>query len=191
MGADPSKGFVVGGGSAGGNIAAVLPHLARDAELDSPLTGQYLCVPAIMALALPESIPEPYRAEYLSHPSVTPCSDPVLKVDPRDPLALSRDILKADLNNPLMVPFHYGKSEKGHTDLPPAYFQIAGLDPLRDEALIYERVLREEAGVRTKLDLYPGFGHYFWTNFPRLEQSKQFVRDTVEGMRWLLAGSGS
>lgn len=51
LGADPrSAGFIIGGGSAGGSITAVLAHLARDEQLDPPLTGQYLCVPAITCL---------------------------------------------------------------------------------------------------------------------------------------------
>ena len=60
------------------------------------------------------------------------------------------------------------------------------MDPLRDHALIYERVLREEDGIDTKLDLYIGFGHTFWTNWPEMEMSRRFVNDTLEGMRWLL-----
>ena len=40
-----------------------------------------------------------------------------------------------------------------HQGLPPAYLQICGLDPLRDDGLIYEKVLRE-AGVPTKLEMY-------------------------------------
>ena len=40
-----------------------------------------------------------------------------------------------------------------HKGLPPAYLQISGLDPLRDDGLIYEKVLRE-AGVPTKLEVY-------------------------------------
>ena len=38
-----------------------------------------------------------------------------------------------------------------HTGLPPAYIQVMGADPLRDDGLAYERVLRE-ASVKTKLD---------------------------------------
>lgn len=98
--------------------------------------------------------------------------------------------LQADPASPLMVPFHYGKLDRGHEGVPPAYFQVCGLDPLRDEALIYERILREEAGVKTTLDLYKGLGHYFWTNWPGLEMSRVFVEDTVKGVRWLLEEAG-
>jgi len=80
LGADPSRGFVVGGGSAGGNITAVLAHIARDEQLSPALTGQYLGVPAIMCFLPPSHIPVQYRSEYLSHPLVTPCHDPILNV---------------------------------------------------------------------------------------------------------------
>ncbi|ETS85765.1 hypothetical protein PFICI_03790 [Pestalotiopsis fici W106-1] len=190
LGADPSAGFIVGGGSAGGNIAAVLAHLARDEGLSPPLTGQYLCVPAITCFLPPGDLPEAYRAEYLSHPSVTPSADPILRHVDVD--AMFRT-LRADPQSELMAPFHYGRRSdgRGHADLPPAYFQVCGLDPLRDEALIYERILREEVGIPTKLDLYKGFGHYFWTNFPLLEQSRVFVEDTVKGAKWLLEQAAS
>ncbi|KAH6724390.1 alpha/beta hydrolase fold-3 domain-containing protein [Leptodontidium sp. 2 PMI_412] len=207
LGADPSKGFVIGGGSAGGNITAVLAHLARDDRLSPPLTGQYLGVPAVMCFLPPSHIPAQYRSEFISHPFITPSRDPILNValGPAGPyitpiirsvvgllpLKLLARIfsmagMHGDMSSSLFVPFLYGKTERGHKDLPPAYFQVCGLDPLRDEALIYERVLREESGVKTKLDVYKGLGHYFWTNFPELEMSRTFVEDTVKGMRWLL-----
>ena len=77
--------------------------------------------------------------------------------------------------------------EKGHKNLPASYFQVCGADPLRDEALIFERVLREEEGTKTKVDVYPGLPHGFWSIFPQMEASKGFVEDSVKGMEWLLA----
>lgn len=63
FGADPSKGFVVGGTSAGGNLTAVLAHLARDEGLSPPLTGQYLAIPAVGSGKL---IPEKYKDLWVS-----------------------------------------------------------------------------------------------------------------------------
>jgi acetyl esterase/lipase len=53
--ADPTLGFIIGGASAGGNLATILCQLGRDEGLQSPLTSQYLCVPTLLA---PEAIPE-------------------------------------------------------------------------------------------------------------------------------------
>jgi len=63
LNADPSAGFVVGGVSAGGNVAAVLAHLARDDKLSPPLTGQILIIPTVLDV---EVVPQKYQAEYLS-----------------------------------------------------------------------------------------------------------------------------
>ena len=187
IGANPAAGFVIGGGSAGGNICAVLAHLARDAPLDPPLTGQYLCVPAITVIAPPDTIPARYRAEYLSHPSVTPPTDHSLPSLDAEGRTRHMHLIGADVDSPLMIPFLYGQqAPHGHRGLPPAYFQVCGTDVLRDEGLLYERILREEAAVPTRLDFYPGFGHYFWTNWPALQQSRDFVEDTVKGVGWLL-----
>lgn len=40
-----------------------------------------------------------------------------------------------------------------HSNLPPMVIMICGLDALRDEEFLYERVLRE-AGVKTKTNMY-------------------------------------
>jgi acetyl esterase/lipase len=37
-------------------------------------------------------------------------------------------------------------------NLPPAFVQIAGLDPLRDEGILYAKLMKE-AGVETKLEM--------------------------------------
>ncbi|KAK5014024.1 hypothetical protein LTR16_002500 [Cryomyces antarcticus] len=63
LNADPLKGFIVGGISAGGNMAAVCGHLARDEKLSPPLTGLFLSIPALLPK---EAVPEKYRSKYLS-----------------------------------------------------------------------------------------------------------------------------
>jgi acetyl esterase/lipase len=63
------------------------------------------------------------------------------------------------------------------------------MDPLRDDAIIYEQVLREESGIRTKVDLYPGLPHSFWSFWPEAAFSKKLQEDNVKGIRWLLEQS--
>lgn len=46
--------------------------------------------------------------------------------------------------------------------LPPAFFQVDGLDPLRDEGLLYADILSEEYGIKTKVNVYPGLPHGHW-----------------------------
>ena len=60
------------------------------------------------------------------------------------------------------------------------------MDPLRDESLIYERILREDCGVKTQMDLYPGLPHGFWSWFPNAEFSRKQLKDSMAGMAWLL-----
>jgi acetyl esterase/lipase len=79
---------------------------------------------------------------------------------------LFMDSYKPDPASPLFSPFLH---PDGHAGLPPMYFQVCGMDPLRDEALIYEKVLREDYGVKTKLDVYPGLPHGFWIFFSGYE----------------------
>ncbi|TKA76797.1 hypothetical protein B0A55_05852 [Friedmanniomyces simplex] len=173
--ADPKMGFIVGGASAGGNLAAVMSQLSRDEGLTPPLTGQYLCVPSLLWW---DVVPEKWAAEYKSR--TKSASDPVLKLSGAGDKLI--DSLKADHSSSLFCPLLH-RNLRG---LAPAFFQLAGLDPLRDEGLLYERVLREENGVPTRLEVYEGYGHMFWTNWPTLQRSHDFVHDTLEGMKWLL-----
>lgn len=173
---EPERGFIVGGASAGGNLAAVMAQLSRDEGLTPPITGQYLCVPALLWV---DVVPEAWKAEYISRFSNR--DDPVLRFTPDGEDNLMEG-LKPETASPLFSPLLHAEL-KG---LAPAYLQVAGLDPLRDEGLLYERVLREEKGVPTRMDVYEGYGHMFWTNWPELSRSREFVRDTLEGVRWLL-----
>jgi acetyl esterase/lipase len=67
-----------------------------------------------------------------------------------------------------------------------AAFFVCGWDPRRDEALLFEQLLKEEK-MGTKLYIYPGLPHGFWTTCPDLDVSKSWQIDLVEGVRFLLA----
>ncbi|EDN92848.1 hypothetical protein SS1G_08713 [Sclerotinia sclerotiorum 1980 UF-70] len=170
---NPSKGFLVGGISAGANFASIVSHLYRDDNISPPLTGVYLSIPPI----IPEKVvPEKYKSVYLS-----------LEQNKNAPL-LNREV--ADVFDK-----HYAVQEptslatpilfSSHKNLPKTYFQICGLDPLRDEGFIYEDILRGN-GVETKVHVYEGLPHGFWTWFPEAGFTRRFNADCRKGLGWLL-----
>lgn len=68
--------------------------------------------------------------------------------------------------------------------LPPT-IQIAGLDVLRDEGILYERLIRE-AGVKTRLAIYSGVPHGFHLVWPYMTASQKCEEDLRAGIEWLL-----
>ncbi|OMP85463.1 AB hydrolase superfamily protein B1A11.02 [Diplodia seriata] len=176
LGADPSKGFLVGGSSAGANIAAVVSHLARDEKVSPPLTGVFLAVPT----TLPEgAVPEKYKDRYRSR-------DESKSYEMSDPMAMleAMSLYQGDDTSPLYAPFNW---PTGHAGLPRTYLAVCGMDPLRDEGLLYEYVLRTESRVETKMDFYPGMPHGFWAVYSQFEASKKANADIIAGWAWLLS----
>jgi len=55
--------------------------------------------------------------------------------------------------------------------------------------LIYEDILREECGIKTLVDVYPGLPHGFWSWFPKAGFSIAYYEDCMKGMTWLLEQS--
>ena len=140
MGADPTR-IAVGGDSAGGNLAAVVSVLARDAGGPQPAM-QLLIYPVTDAdggdsrrlfakgFLLTEADMDWFEGHYLP--------DAGASEDPRVSVLRTEDL----------------------SGLPPAYVATAGFDPLRDEAEAYAERMRE-AGIRVALRRHPGLVHSF------------------------------
>ncbi|KAJ6559254.1 Alpha/Beta hydrolase protein [Mycena vulgaris] len=176
--ADLKKGFIIAGLSAGGHLATIIAHRARDDPFfrDNKLTGQILQIPAVLH---PDAVPEKYKPFLLSyeqnkHAPQLPVESMVwsfkqLGGSPEDPEV-----------SPLLYPSHKG--------LPPAVIQVCGMDPLRDEALLYESLLKKD-GVKTKTSIYPGVSHGFQYGFPTFKLAAKWEQDYRSGLRWLLDGA--
>jgi acetyl esterase/lipase len=156
-------------------MTAVLAHLARDEGLSPPLTGQYLGVPGICP---PSKMPDKYKHLMLSHEQH--------KDAPLLPSAALEMFMQGYLPDETSPLFNVLAAPHGHSKLPKAYFQLNGMDPIRDEGLIYEKILREENGIETRLDMYPGMPHAFFLSFPGLKSTELYRKDQVKGIGWLL-----
>lgn len=144
--------LLVGGDSAGGNLAAVTALMARDRG-GPDLAGQVLLYPVIAA----DFDNESYRRFGAGHYNPRPALQ--WYWDQYVPAA-------ADRVHPYASPLHADLC-----GLPPAITVVAGHDPLRDEGLAYAEAL-ERAGVPTVTRYFEGGIHGFMT-MPSLDLCRQ------------------
>lgn len=187
----PQRGFVVGGFSAGSTFAAVISQLARDEDMQPPITGQLLSLPSVLHRSV---YPEQFKHELLSIDQNA--NAPVINLKSLDIFEGQHFFhqIMTSIFAYIIQAFYKVPDWRDHraspllhpnlSGLPKAYFQITGLDPLRDEAFLYEKLLKEK-NTTTKADVYPGLPHTFWT-FPGLRSSASWMVDTVNGVKWLL-----
>ncbi|EIW52179.1 uncharacterized protein TRAVEDRAFT_53604 [Trametes versicolor FP-101664 SS1] len=171
-----SKGFIVGGDSAGANMATVCAHLAHDDPLfeGRQPTGQLLREPSVVQ---EEVYPAEYKAELLSMEEFK--DGPLLT---REALKQCRALLQAAPADPRISPLLF----PSHAGVPRAFITYNGADPLRDDGRLFARMLRE-AGVPTLEIMYPGVPHGFYYSFPDIALGRKSDQDIRDGLRWLLA----
>lgn len=155
----------VGGDSAGGNLAAVVSRLARDAGAPE-INFQLLIYPVTDAAMDTASYTENSDGYMLTRQSMnwfweSYCSDPARRLEPD-----ASPLRAADL-----------------AGLPPAHVMTAEFDPLRDEGEAYARRL-QEAGVAVTCERYDGLIHGFFSQArmvpaaqPALDAAAKVLRD--------------
>lgn len=175
----PSKGFILSGGSAGANFVCVLAEVAKSEKLEPPLTGLWSCIPVLFTedQESRDTIPQRYQEVWFSREQVE--DTPILT---NKSARLLLEYYKPDVTSALWSPFN---AESPFKDLPPTFVQVCGRDIIRDDGLIYERMLRD-SGTKTRLNVYQGLPHCFWAFFPGYKGSKEFMVDVALGFAWLL-----
>lgn len=143
LGGDPGR-IAVAGDSAGGNLAAVMAHLAT--ANDGPeLSFQLLWYPVVTA--------------DMSLPSYTENANaPILDRDVIDAF-LSWYLPDIDISDPTVLPPTLAPANATDlSGLPPAYIATAEHDPLRDDGARYAELL-DAAGVPAELSNEPNLVH--------------------------------
>ena len=151
LGIDTTR-LMVGGDSAGGNLAAVVAISARDGN-GPAIAGQVLIYPAIDFAMTHPSHSESETSILLTHSVIKWFRDHYLTG-------------AADAHDWRASPAR----AKTLIGLPPAYVLTAGADPLRDEGDEYAGRLKE-AGVPVTFRHFPGQFHGFFTMGKLLQQA--------------------
>jgi acetyl esterase len=165
LGIDAAR-LLVGGDSAGGNLAAVVAIAARDGN-GPAIAGQVLIYPSTDFA--------------MTHPSHS---------EPETSILLTHSVIKWFCNHYLAgaADIHDWRASPARAStligLPPAYVLTAGADPLRDEGDEYARRLNE-AGVAVTYRTFPGQFHGFFTMGKLLQQANVAAQEIGVWLRAL------
>jgi acetyl esterase len=163
LGVDPRR-LAVCGDSAGGNLAAAVPLMARDRE-GPRLALQVLVYPITDCDFDRASYRENAEGYLLTSESMRFYWDQYVQ----DP---------ADRVNPYVSPLRAASL----TGLPPALVITAEYDPLRDEGEAYARALAD-AGVPVSHRRYPGMIHAFFRFTNVLDAARAAVAEVVAALQ--------
>jgi acetyl esterase len=161
LGLDVNR-IAVGGDSAGGTLAAVCAHLARDTDL--PLALQLLIYPGTKGYELSPSRHQYAKGYVLEEDHISYFFNSTLRSE------YAGDWQFSPLNAP------------DFSDLAPTFLVLAECDPLYDEGLEYADALRV-AGVTVNLEIYRSVTHEFIKMGRILPEARQFHRDAANALK--------
>ncbi|KAH7113944.1 Alpha/Beta hydrolase protein [Dactylonectria estremocensis] len=177
---------LIGGISAGAQLAAALTlkqHTSPNALSKPKIAGQVLMIPCVVHTTCYEShlqqLKDPILSSYIDNEYA-----PIL---PMTTVKFFADFLKirdADSNDLRLNPGN--ASSELVKGLPPTVLGIAGLDPLRDEGLLYGKKLAE-AGVPTDIHIFKGLPHGFRRFGEQIKDSARWDRVMEGGIRWAIS----
>ena len=153
--------IIVGGDSAGGNLATVVSILARD--LSGPkISRQVLVYPTTDAR--------------LSFPSIDKYSEKYFLTKIQIQWFVNNYLpKKGDIENPLASPF----LTEDLSNLPPSFVCTAELDPLKDEGEAYAQRLKE-AGNQMVFIEYPQVIHGFINMLKIMRKASQALHEDIQ-----------
>ena len=144
LGIDPKR-IAVGGGSAGGGLAAALALLARDRG-EISLVFQCLLAPMLDDRTCTLANPHPYTGEFIWTPQANRFG--------------WTSLLGQEPGGPDVSPYAAAARAEHLEGLPATFLYVGTLDLFLEEDLEYARRLMR-AGVPTELHVYPGAYHGF------------------------------
>ncbi|EWG51020.1 hypothetical protein FVEG_10132 [Fusarium verticillioides 7600] len=182
---DPDR-VIIGGISAGAWLSAsfaLQKHLNRTTEKRPPIAGQVLMIPCLAHLDCYEPQLRKMKSESISSYK-TNVAAPMLTVEELRWFTNLLKIENPDVNDLKINPGNASPEQvKG---MPPTVLGVVGLDPLRDEALLYGKMLAE-AGVPTDVNLFLGLPHGFRSHEEKLSAYNRWDKVIEDGIGWILS----
>jgi acetyl esterase/lipase len=170
LGVDASR-IAIGGGSAGGGLAAALALLTRDRG-EIPLVFQLLIFPMLDDRTVTTPDPHPYTGEFGWTAQANRFG--------------WTSLLGQEPGGPGVSPYAAAARAEHLEGLPPAFISVGALDLFLEEDLEYARRL-VRAGVPTELHLYPG-GYHGFGLVPEAQVSQAAARDQLAALKRALLG---
>jgi acetyl esterase/lipase len=165
LGVDTTR-LAVGGGSAGGGLAAALALLARDRG-EIPLVFQVLIAAMLDDRTVTLEPPHPYTGEF---------------VWTRESNRFGWSaLLGQEPGSDGISPYAAAARAENLAQLPPAFIAVGALDLFLEENMEYARRLLH-AGVPTELHVYPGAYHGFQL-VPSAWMTQAAARDQISAIR--------